>query len=147
LRKEAMMRMLKVLALLMFVLVAPAVTAEETLAPELEWQNVITAQIEAFRMHDSPGALNFAAQSFKEAFPDPSLFYDSIYNAGYGPILESRSHSFGEFQLAGDEGVLQIVKIVGPDQQLYNALYQLGKEPDGWRVQGVQLSAQEGIGI
>lgn len=151
------MRLLRVLlALVAFALTGPVTVAEETQAPaaeeqvavpEAEWQIVITSQIEAFRARDSSGALNFAGQGFKAAFPDPNLFYDSIFSAGYGPILESRSHTFGEFQMLGDTAVMQMVKIVGPDQHLYSALYQLAKEPDGWRVQGVQLSVEQGIGI
>jgi hypothetical protein len=151
------MRLLGTLALLMFAFVPTVAVAEETMtpgpaeeviaAPEAEWQNVISLQIQAFREHDGVVALSFAGSGFKAAFPNPNLFYEAIYNSGYAPILESISHSFGEFEMLSEDAVVQLVKIVGPDQRLYNALYELMKEPDGWRVQGVQLSAEQGIGI
>jgi hypothetical protein len=39
------------------------------------------------------------------------------------------------------------VKLVGKDQSLYEAFYQLTEEAAGWRVQGVQLLKQAGMGI
>jgi hypothetical protein len=43
---------------------------------------------------------------------------------------------------------MQVVRFVGPDQGLYEALYQLVDEPDvGWRVQGVVLKKEAGIGV
>lgn len=41
--------------------------------------------------------------------------------------------------------VLQQVTLVGKDQWLYGAIYQLIEEPEGWRVQGVQLYRQQGM--
>ena len=61
--------------------------------------------------------------------------------------MDSRSHSFGTFQKLGDKAVVQEVKFVGNDQKLYEAFYQLAEEPDGWRVQGVQLIKQNAIGV
>ena len=37
--------------------------------------------------------------------------------------------------------------LVGNDQSLYEAFYQLAEEKDGWRVQGVQLVKQAGMGV
>ena len=48
----------------------------------------------------------------------------------------------------GDGAVVQVVKFVGRDQSLYEALYQLVDEPgEGWRVQGVILRKEAGIGV
>lgn len=116
-------------------------------AVETPWQDVITGQLEAFRRGDGAGALNFAAMGFKQSFADPDLFFQSIVGSGYGPLVESRSHSFGEFTLMGDTAVGQIVDLVGSDQKLYRAVYQLVLEPEGWRVQGVALSEEPGLAI
>lgn len=110
------------------------------------WQQVVSAQIEAFRRGDAAGALALAGEGFRSAYDDPVRFYDDIAR-GYRPILESISHSFGDFSLADDVLVLQVVRLVGPDQGLYEALYQLALEPDGWRVQAVALRAREGMGV
>ncbi len=111
------------------------------------WQAVITSQIEAFRAKDAPAAFLYAGAGFQVAFPTAEAFFSAIVGAGYAPIMESRSHTFGKFQKMGDKAVVQEVKLVGNDQSLYEAFYQLAEEPNGWRVQGVQLLKQAGMGI
>ncbi|RYE08502.1 MAG: DUF4864 domain-containing protein [Hyphomicrobiales bacterium] len=129
---------------LSFLMLIAPVKAQEAPAP---WQDVITGQVEAFRLHDSPAALSFAGASFKENFADPEQFYLAIANWGYAPILESRSHSFGSYQLVEAGVVLQRVTFTGKDQALYEAIYQLNLEADGWRVGGVQLIRTPGVGV
>ena len=67
--------------------------------------------------------------------------------SGYSPIMDSTSHSFGEYRMVGTDGVVQEVRLIGNDQQLYGALYQLTEEEGGWRVQGVQLYREQGVAI
>ncbi len=122
---------------------APDVAAEHE---EDAWQQVISGQITAFRAGDAPGAFSFAGASFQRSFPNPFAFFQAIIASGYAPIATSKSHSFGTFQHEGPS-VLQLVRLVGPNQELFQAVYQLTEEPDGWRVQGVMLSAPAGIGI
>lgn len=117
-------------------------------ATELEpWQSVITSQIEAFRTRDAAAAFSYAGAGFQVAFPSAEAFFNAIVTAGYAPIMESRSHSFGRFQKLGDKAVAQEVKFVGTDQSLYAAIYMLAEEANGWRVQGVQLAKEPGVGI
>lgn len=117
-------------------------------APKVEpWQAVISSQIQAFRDHDAPAALSFAGKGFQTAFPSPESFFVSIMGSGYAPIMESRSHSFGPFQMVGDKSVAQQVKLTGAKQELYEAVYLLTEEEGGWRVQGVQLAATAAVGI
>jgi len=123
---------------------APAQEAEK----RTEWQGVITKQIEAFRASDGAAALSCAGESFRERFnKNPTEFYEFIANSPYSPIVKSSSHSFGEFKMAEEEGVvLQIVSIVGRDQRVYKAIYELTREAGGWKVQGVtQLIADDSI--
>ena len=111
------------------------------------WQSVITSQIEAFRTRDAAAAFSYAGAGFQVTFPSAEAFFNAIVAAGYAPIMESRSHSFGRFQKLGDKAVVQEVKFVGNDQSLYGAIYMLAEEANGWRVQGVQLAKQAGVGI
>jgi hypothetical protein len=111
------------------------------------WQSVITSQIEAFRAKDAPGAFQYAGAAFQNVFPSAEAFFSAIVGSGYAPIMESRSHSFGKFQKIGEGAVLQQVKLVGNDLSLYEAFYMLAEEANGWRVQGVQLAKQAGVGI
>jgi Domain of unknown function (DUF4864) len=137
------MRIIMALAMLL-AMVLPA-AAQESEAP---WQAVVSGQIEAFRSGDGAVALDLAASAFKAQFSDPESFIKAIAASGYGPIVASRSHSFGNFTKVSNTIVLQVVKLVGPDQGLYEALYQLVDEPDtGWRVQGVVLRKEAGIGV
>lgn len=127
-------------------LATPAWAQEMTVGAEA-WQGVITSQIEAFRHKDAPGAFQYASAAFQTSFPSAEAFFVAIIASGYAPIMESRSHSFGTFQKLGETSVLQEVKFVGNDQSLYEAFYQLTEETAGWRVQGVQLMKQPGLGI
>lgn len=112
------------------------------------WQIVITGQIEAFRHGDGAGALELSGAGFKEQFSDPDVFYSAIMGAGYEPLVHSRSHAFGQFVRTGEGIIVQLVRVVGPDQLIYEALYQLTEEPGvGWRVQSVMLQRVAGFGI
>jgi hypothetical protein len=122
----------------------------EMMAPETieaPWQDVISSQIQAFRDHDAPAAFSYAGAGFQTSFPNAETFFNAIVTSGYAPIMDSVSHSFGAFQMVGQIGVIQEVKLVGRDQAIYEAIYQLTEEPVGWRVQGVQLVKQQGIAI
>lgn len=129
----------------LFLLIVPAQAQDKP--PEAAWQDVITGQIEAFREHDSPAALSFAGATFKASFTDPEQFYIAIANMGYSPIMTSRGHTFGPYEMVEAGVVLQRVTLTGNDQSLYDAIYQLNLEPDGWRVGGVQLVKTPGMGV
>lgn len=130
-----------------FALASPAWAEDAAVPVATPWQDVITGQIQAFRDHDAPEAMSYAGMGFQASFPTPEAFFVAIISSGYAPIMESRSHSFGEFRMVGDTSVAQQVKFVGTNQDLYEAIYMLTQEEKGWRVQGVQLLKQPGIGI
>lgn len=125
-------------------LASPA-RSDEASAPV--WQDVITGQIQAFRDHDAAAAFSFAGAPFQTSFPSAQVFFDAIIGLGYGPIMESRSHSFGNYQMMDKGSVMQEVTLFGNDQSLYEAFYSLEEEPDGWRVEGVILQKRDGVGI
>jgi|GEM_PF-2513871 len=126
----------------------PAAAAPATTVPDASaWQDVVSGQIEAFRKGDGAAALKLAGQAFRKSFSDPDVFLVSIVASGYGPIFTSVSHSFGSFSQPDDDTVMQIVHLVGPNQESYEAVYALGKEADGWRVQGVTLTKDEGVNV
>ncbi|GLQ08670.1 hypothetical protein GCM10007913_06020 [Devosia yakushimensis] len=134
-----------VLALAMMLALAVPLSAQ---TEEQAWQAVVSGQIEAFRAGDGEAALGFAGAGFRQQFSDPDVFIAAIVATGYGPIVASRSHSFGPFTRVSETEVAQVVRLVGPDQSLYEALYQLGNEPGlGWRVRGVILRKAPGMGI
>lgn len=138
------MRLWVTIAVMLMALVAP-VHAQD----DMPWQATITGQIEAFRAEDGAAALTFASEAFRSQFKgQPEAFYAAIVASGYEAIVRSRSHSFGAFNKVSETSVLQVVDFVGSDQGLYSALYQLADEPgEGWRVQGVALRREAGVGI
>lgn len=135
------------LVALFALLLAGSATAQQEAPAAEPWQEVITAQIEAFRAGDAAAAFGYAGAGFHKIFRDPQTFLDAVLNTGYSAIAESRSHSFGSFRLLGSRAVVQEVRLVGKDQVLYRAFYELIEESGGWRVLGVQLLRQGGIGI
>jgi hypothetical protein len=114
---------------------------------ETPWQLVITHQIQAFRDQDAPAAFSDAGLMFQAAFPTAEAFFVAIITGGYSPIMESTSHSFGEYRRTDDLGVVQVVRLVGKSQELYEAWYQLREEEGAWRVQGVVLQKAAGVGV
>lgn len=93
--------------------VAQAQDAPPAAAP---WQEAITGQVQAFRDHDAKAALSFAGQGFQARYPTPEAFFVSIMGSGYAPIMQSRSHSFGDFRMVGDGKVAQLVRFTGENQ-------------------------------
>jgi hypothetical protein len=146
------MRLLTALTLVTMTVIGSAPAQEERGAPQareeqqgVAWQSVITRQIEAFRAADAAGALSCAGSTFRDAFKDPKQFYEFIANSDYGPLVKSTSHSFGEFQVGEGDSVLQIVTITGSDQRVYKAMYEMSRETDGWKVQGVSRLIADSI--
>lgn len=134
-----------VFGLVLSVLAINPLMAQETETP---WREAVDEQIAAFRSGDAELALEFAGAAFKMTYKDPERFLADVEKAGYAPIVSSRTHSFGSFREIGETDVIQVVNLVGPDQSLYEAAYQLRNEPDeGWRVQGVVMRKTEGMGI
>ncbi len=129
------------------VVIASAAPVLAQNADEAAWQKVITGQIEAFRQGDAPVAFSYAGAGFQQSFPTPRVFLAAILASGYAPIIVSKAHSFGTFQRKGDKAVVQVVKFIGPRQEIFRAIYQLVEEDSGWRVAGVVLGSPAGVEI
>jgi hypothetical protein len=146
-----MRKLLSTAVVLLLALFTTPLLAQDTPAPAdpdaIEWQSVIAGQILAFRTHDAVGALHFAGAAFHQTYSDPKQFFLAIIGAGYAPIMESHGQSFGPYKKVADDLVIQDVMITGNDQSVYEAIYQLRKEAEGWRVLGVQLSKTPAVGV
>lgn len=132
----------------LFGLMLVAIMAIGTNAQEAErpWEATVTGQILAFRSGDASAVLGFAGSTFQRTFQDAERFAAAIDSMGYGPIIQSRSHSFAAFRQTAPDSVVQGVNLVGPDGSLYEAIYQLVNEPElGWRVHGVVMRKSAGL--
>jgi hypothetical protein len=142
----SLLHWLRLLALSLVIAAAPAAAQDEPIATP--WQEIITSQIQAFRDRDAPAAFSYAGAGFQVTFQNAEIFFEAIVSSGYAPIMESVSHSFGQFQRIGEIGVVQEVRLVSPERELFTAVYQLTDEEErGWRVQGVQLVRTAGVAI
>lgn len=135
------------LGLSVLLMLVPAMVSAQQPPAEEEWQLVITSQVQAFRDRDAAEAMSYAAAPFHTRFSTPEEFFIVIMGSGYAPIMDSRSHSFGEFQMIDEKTVAQQVRFSGGDQKVYEAVYVLGREAAGWRVQGVQLAPTAALGV
>jgi hypothetical protein len=134
------------LSLVLSVLLWAPLAAQEGAAA---WRETVTGQILALRGGDGVAALSFAGATFRANYQaNPQQFVDDIARSGYGPIGESRSHTFGASRELAPGAVLQEVEFVGTDGRVWEAVYQLVDERDeGWRIQGVVLRSTESLGI
>ncbi|MBJ3783518.1 DUF4864 domain-containing protein [Devosia sediminis] len=126
-------------------LLSPA-TGQE-LDTERPWEVSVTGQIEALRDGDGAAALALAGAGFRAAYMDPQDFIADIERSGYKPIGASRTHTFGTYRELASGMVVVSVELIGTDGQVWEAIYQVADEPEGWRVQGVVLRSTPGIAI
>ncbi|MEQ1901979.1 MAG: DUF4864 domain-containing protein [Devosia sp.] len=139
-------RLMVLSAFAAFVMVLPLHAEDAPPAPDA-WQTVISSQIRALRINDAATALSYAEATFQQRYPDAEQFVLMITQTGYKPIVTSRSHSFGDYRIVAPDDVFQQVFLVDEDQSLYQAIYELKMEGAGWRVAGVQLARQPGLGV
>jgi hypothetical protein len=111
------------------------------------WQAAITAQLEAFRSGNADAAFGFASRDFHLSFPTARAFYETLVGSDYQPLLQSVSHSFGDYAEQQDMRVLQKVRVVAPNQTIYEAVYRMRLEPQGWKVEGVSMLTEAGMAI
>ena len=115
---------------------APA-RAGET-AP-LEARALIERQLDAFAHDDAEGAYALAAPGIRMLFPDSETFV-AMVRQGYAPVYRHRSVEFGAFAEDGDK-IEQSLTIVDEDNNVWNAIYYLERQPDGtWRTNGCLLT-------
>lgn len=116
----------------------PAARAEISAADRGAIDQVITAQIDAFRHDDGAAALRFATPGLQRQFGDGAHFLD-IVRQDYPPVFRPRSFTFGDID-AADGQVIQKVELIGPDGAPATALYEMQHEADGsWRISGCTL--------
>jgi len=130
-------RIFSVLALMSLFSAAPAAAGDvSSAAPEV--RAVIERQLDAFARGDAAGAYALAAPGIKTMFADADIFITMVRDK-YAPVYRHRSVEFGAAQGDGDK-VSQVLTIVDDDNQVWKALYELARQPDGtWLITGCVL--------
>ncbi len=118
------MRVLLLLAALLFALVAPA-SADDVAAA----QDVIRAQEQAFSHDDAATAYSHAAPAIQQIFPRADIFMLMVQNS-YAPVYRHKSFEFGEARSDGGR-IAQRVHIIDANGEAWEALYTLERQADG----------------
>ncbi len=131
--------MLRVIAVLVLLVLAPAARAEEVSAADrAAIAAVIESQIAAFHADDAAGAFAHASPAIRAKFGTPEEFIEMV-RTGYFPVYRARDLAFGEMAIEGGAPV-QEVMISAPDGSGLIALYYMERQPDGsWKINGVVL--------
>ncbi len=117
---------------------APAAVPE---ADRAAIQATIEAQIDAFRRHDDAAAFALASPMIQGMFETQDRFMAMVRTL-YPPVHRPRLVDFGEL-VEIDGALVQKVELIGPDGIPALALYTMIRGPDGWRINGVALTASE----
>ena len=119
------MRILALIAVLLFALAAPSAAADDVAAA----QDVIRAQEQAFSHDDAAAAYSYAAPAIQQLFPQADIFMSMVQNS-YAPVYRHRSFEFGEARSEGS-WIAQRVHIVDANGEAWEALYTLERQADG----------------
>ena len=133
---------MKRLALVLLLLFAGAPRAQSVApADQAAIQAVVAAQLDAFRRDDETAAFGYASPMIQGMFETPTRFMDMV-RGPYRPIYRPRLVEFGEI-IEVEGRPVQKVEIIGPDGTAVLALYTMIRRPEGWRIDGVALTASE----
>jgi hypothetical protein len=132
---------MRIKSFLAFLVLAGALStpARAQSAAELEAQNVVTRQLEAFLAGDFETAYSYASPDIKRIFPTLDRFMSMVQN-GYLPVLRPGNYAFGRVEPDAQGRLVWEVLIQGPDGADYTAAYYMERQTDGsWKVDGVSL--------
>ncbi|MGC6491385.1 MAG: DUF4864 domain-containing protein [Myxococcota bacterium] len=98
-------------------------------------QNLIQAQISAFKRDDAVSAYALTSPSIRETFRTPKDFL-SMVRRSYPSIYRPKAYELGSYMVT-PSGLGQLIDVLGPEEELVTALYLLEKQRDGtWRSHG-----------
>jgi len=116
-------------------LVTPAQAEDEAAVVRAATEPVMR-QLEAFRRGDFEAAYGFASASIRELF-DPAAF-EQMVRGGYPEIARSVSATVAGAHVLSDTTVYLRVRIGGANGQMVEAVYEMVREAQGWRINGVR---------
>jgi hypothetical protein len=107
-------------------------------------RSVIERQLDAFSRGDAEGAYAEAAPAIKTIFGDPGTFMTMVQER-YAPVYRHRSVEFGPAKTGADT-IEQFATFVDQNDQVWNALYRLARQPDGqWLILSCTLIRSESV--
>ena len=113
-------------------------------ADETAIRGVIDRQLEAFRADDFATAFTFAAPNIQSLFRDPDVF-GRMVREGYPMVWHP-----GRVQYLGTteegESWRQDVLITDEAGRLHTLAYTMVETPEGWKIAGVEILRESGVG-
>lgn len=107
-------------------------------------RQVIDGQIAAFRAGDAERAFGFAAPGIVNLFRTPGNFA-AMVRQGYPMVWRPGSVEYLGAEEAGGAWT-QDVLVTDTTGRLYTLEYTMVETPEGWRIAGVRLLNEAGIG-
>jgi hypothetical protein len=127
------------LCALLFMLAPCAALAQVKAADATAVRKVIEAQIDAFRKDDARRAFSYATDDIRLTFGTPENFLEMV-RSQYAVVYRPRSVAFDAPVYAGDDDLVQPVRLTDADGRAWIALYPMQRGSDGvWRTNGCQL--------
>jgi hypothetical protein len=103
----------------------------------------ITKQLEAFRRDDYDVAYTFASAEVQQVFDRQA--FERMVKGAYPEIAHSTFAFVARTEAGPDGHVLAHVKIQGANGHSIEALYDMVREGDGWRINGVVTKPDPGL--
>lgn len=118
----------------------PAMAADADEATAKAIQDVITSQMEAFKVDDASKAFSYAAPHIQAQFGDPDHFMKMVRH-GYQPVYRPQYVEFAHLAKGNDGVFAQHVIVQAPSGKLMMAVYPMVQDDSGnWRIAGVYLA-------
>lgn len=122
-----------------------AALADDPIAPgaEAAIQDVISKQLDAFKVEDGAAAEAFAAPGIKTMFPSPDMFMGMVKNA-YSALIRPRSTHFDALNQT-PLGLVQKMTIIDGNGQVWTAAYTMMLVDGQWKISGCFILKSDAV--
>ena len=131
------------LALVLATLVGATVAAAQRNDVVKAASEPIMSQLEAFRRDDYDAAYVFASAEVKQMFDRQA--FERMVKGGYPEIARSTFALVARTEVSPDGDVYVQVRIRGANGSGIEAVYQMVRERDGWRINSVVTRPDSGV--
>ena len=107
-------------------------------------RDVISSQIDAFKVDDFETAFTFAAPSIQNLFQTPENFGRMVSN-GYPMVWRPADVTYLDLRIEDGAGVFQDVQIVDGNGDVHLLEYRMQQIGERWRISGVRLLEAPGV--
>jgi uncharacterized protein DUF4864 len=140
-RRSLVTRAAPLLAGLIAIAAAGSVARGQTPSDVEQATKIVMRQLEAFRQDDYDTAYGFASAMIRERFDRPA--FEAMVRGGYPEIARSVAAVVVGSQAAPDDSLALLLKIRDASGRSVEAVYEMVREGDAWRINGVATRPDE----